>query len=198
MMYSFPNQPGFFRTRVLWSVLGALILSLLASGCSLKDESELELLMHEDADYRNLIEVKRQITVHIGEIRKDLKQKKQVLDEKITGMRKAYGTERDAKQVQVDALRAKMNAIRQEFKMGLAKAKETLASKERLQSQLSSALKDAEDVVGQKEKLGLSEEELTQWQAQIKNIKERLAPLSQEVVNLKAEVAIKTKKLRHL
>ena len=182
--------------RLVLAVFLCAVMSLPA--CTVKDEHELELLVHEDPEFRNLIEIRDQIDSHVDMLRHELSEKRSDLNKKIAVLRKEYGIEKDAKEEKIYGLRMKLRTIREEYEVEVQDLKNVLEMKETLRSQLASTLKDAIDLIEQKEKLGLSEEELSQWNSQVEHIQSRLEPLLEEIKMLQAKVAIRSKKLKYL
>jgi len=198
MMHQFPFYIEFNRRSILGSIMGIMVIGVLFSGCARHDSSELELLIREDPNYRNLIEVKIQVEGHIEQLRTQMSERKDLVEEKIKGMREAYRMDADGKDRQISKLRDKLKAIKLKFGEDLTEAKSALREKEELQSQLSAALKDAQDIIDQKDSLQLTGSDLVQWQSQISKFERRLDPLGDEIAELKAEVALTSKKLKYL
>ena len=142
--------------------------------------------------------MKIQVEGHIEQLRTQMSERKDLVEEKIKGMREAYRMDADGKDRQISKLRDKLKAIKLKFGEDLTEAKNQLREKEELQSQLSAALKDAEDIIDQKDSLQLTGSDLVQWQSQISKFEGRLDPLGDEIAELKAEVALTSKKLKYL
>ncbi len=175
-----------------------LLLALLITGCETYDSSEVELLKRDDPGFRNLMEVKEQVTGQIDDMKSNLTAKKNTLDEQIKTLKSKYQAEADLRKEQINTLNQALSQTREQFKTDFEKAGLLLESKKKLLSELNQAYANAQQVLSQQAALGLGQQELLEWQARVDSLKQRLAPLKAEINGITSQLALKKKKLKYL
>lgn len=171
---------------------------LSASGCQSGDSSELELLKRDDPGFRNLIEMQDQMEQRVAELKRDMSVQKELADAKIKKIKDQLDAESEIQKKLIEEIHNKMAETKDAFSDDVHQTSETLAAKNELESKLSSALDHATKILSQSETLGLTDQEVADWQGRIQSLTDRLTTVKSELIELKAQESLKRKKLKYL
>lgn len=179
----------------------AIILAMtlcLSAGCASYGPEELDRLVKEDPNFRQMLVARDQMRAEIRLIKQGLFERKKVADVQIQKVRQEY--EQHAKSENEKILKyqavieTNRNVLRRDIETSEAQAAAKRAELERLQKTLG----EVEKVLSESRDIRLSAEERQKWEERRLMISEKIRPLSDDIAELEIRIRLNKRKLGFL
>lgn len=181
---------------MLWAMMTLCIF--VFTGCDARDSAELELLKREDAGFTNLIEMQDQMEQRIASLKQEMSIQKKLAESQVNTIKEQAEAEAAAQKKLIEEIQKKISETKDGFEQDVNKIVETIVAKDQLEKKLISAVDHASQILSQSETVGLTAQEVIDWQAKVQSLTERLATVKSELVDLRAQENLKRKKLKYL
>jgi hypothetical protein len=176
----------------------ALLLAVLAAGCTASTPEELERLVKEDPAFSQMITARDQMHREIRLIKQDLLERKKTADTQASKIRNDYDAFAKAGSVKISKYQETIAASRNVLQREIETKSAQLAAKETETAGYDKTLADVKKVLRESKGLTISAAEKEKWEERMLMLSEKMKPLSDEIQDLKAEIALKKRKIGFL
>ena len=172
-------------------------LTFLA-GCSAQDPEELDRLVKQDPNFKQMITSRDQMHHEIGLIKKDLLQKKQAMDTETDKLRNAYNAYSRLQNDKISKYESAIEAYRALMQREIDTAEAQLAAKETELGGYDKTLSSVRRMLKETNGIKLTGTEKQKWEERILMTSEKMRPLTEDIQELRAQLALKKRKLVYL
>ncbi|MBI4432187.1 MAG: hypothetical protein HY592_01735 [Candidatus Omnitrophica bacterium] len=171
---------------------------LLVTGCAPYGPEELDRLIKEDPQFRQMIQFRDIIHAEARLIKDDLLGRKKAMDAQIEKLRSEYDGYAKAQNVKIEKFEMTIAANRNALKREMDTASAAIAAKEKELEGYQKTLADVQHVLKESKGITLSVQERQKWEERVLMLSEKIRPLSEEIQNLKIQNKLRKRKISFL
>ena len=172
--------------------------AIFLSGCGSSGPDELDRLMKEDPDFKQLILQRDRLHGEMKAIKQSMLSKKKVMDAEIDQVRLAYDTYSKAENQKIEKYQAVIDASRLQMKQDIMHAQGSLSQKENEYKDYAKSLESAKQFIHGSKGITFSSQEKKQLEEKILLLSEKMRPLREEIEDLKLRIRLKKQKIDFL
>lgn len=178
-------------------ILFMAFLAASVTGCAQYGPEELDRLVKEDPNFRQMIVLRDQSRSQIRAIKNDLLVKKKAVDAQVERLRGEYDSTAKTQNQRIEKLRLGIAANRNQLRREVETAEAQLKAKEEEWKGLRETLEDVKKMQRDKE-ISLSASEKTKWDERALMLSEKMRPLEEEILELKIRTKLNKRKISFL
>ena len=202
-MVSKRQEGKFFLPLFLYAIFSVAMRKLflfflvvsLTAGCASYGPEELDRLMKEDPQFRQMIVTRDKAHAEIRDIKEDLLAKKRTLDTQVEKLRREYDIYAKAQNLKVEQYSAAIEASRALLKREIEGAAAKLQARLTELDGYQRTLTDVKKVIKESKGFNLSEAERQRWEERVLLLSEKVRPLLDEIQDIKLHIRLKKQKM---
>ena len=170
----------------------------LCAGCSQYGPEELDRLVKEDPEFRQMIAARDQSHAQVKLIKADLLGKKKIMDSQISKIHLDYDTYAKAQTLKIEKFKSVIETSRAQLNQEIQGSEAQLAAKEKELEGYEKTLQGMRTMLKDSKGITLSPAEKQKWEERILMLSEKMRPLTEEIQELKISIRLKKRKLSFL
>lgn len=179
-------------------VISVFFICLYVWGCSAQAPEELDRLIKEDPQFKQMISSRDQIHLEKERIKNDILLKKEALDSQIAKLRDQYDTYSRTQKLRAEKLQLIIDNYREQLKKDIEVADTSLAAKEKELEGYQKTMEDLNRVLNQGQGIKPSSQDKKRWEEHILMLSEKIRPLADQIQELKLQIRLKKQKIGFL
>ncbi len=175
-----------------------IAILLTAAGCSSSSPEELDRLVKEDLNFKQMILARDEAHHQIQMIKEDLLNRKKVMDSQIEKVRKEYDGYAKNKNLKIEKYKSTVETNRNALKHEIETREAQLAARLTELGGYQKTLGDVKKVLSESKGISISAQEKEKWDERMLMLSEKIRPLSEEMQELKLQIRLKKQKIGYL
>ena len=175
----------------------ALCLLLLA-GCTSYGPEELDRLTKEDPNFKQMIAERDRMNGEIGVIKGEMLRRKRVMDAEVGRLRAEFDLFAREQNRKVEQYRSVIETSRNVLRRDVETSAARLEAKEAELDRLRASSGEVDKVLKQSKDIKLSSSEREKWEERRLMISEKIRPLEDDILELKASIRLNKRKISFL
>ena len=171
---------------------------LTAAGCASNSPEELDRLVKEDLNFKQMVLARDEAHHHIQAIKEDLLNRKKVMDSQIEKVRKEYDGYAKNQNLKIEKYKSTVEANRNALKHEIETKEAQLAARLTELGGYQKTLDDVKKVMSESKGISISAQEKEKWDERMMMLSEKIRPLSEEIQELKLQIRSKKQKIGYL
>ena len=171
------------------------MLLFTLAGCASYGPEELERLLKEDPNFKQMIIARDQARGQIKAIKNDMLSKKKIMDGQIEKFHQEYDVYAKTQHSKIEKYQATIDANRNLLKREIETGSAQLAAKETELEGYEKTLSDVKKVMRESKGIKISPQEKEKWEERTLMLSEKMRPLLDEIQELRLQIRLKKQKL---
>lgn len=174
------------------------VIALMLSGCGTTSPEELDRLMKEDPQFKQMILARDRARAQMHLIKQEMLGRKKSMDAQIDKLRLGYDNYAKAQNLIIEKFQATIESNRDFLRRQIDTAESELAAKTRELEGYEKTLSDVRKMLQEGRGISLSEQEKQKWEERILMLSEKIRPLQEAIQELKLQNKLKKQKIGFL
>ena len=180
------------------SVFVLLILLFAIAGCDSYGPEELDRLVKEDSNFKQMITARDQARSQMKAIKDDMLAKKKIMDAQVEKVHQDYDAYAKVQNLKIEKYQATIDANRNLLKREIDTGGAQLSAKETELEGYQKTLSDVKKVMRESKGIKISAQEKEKWEERVLLLSEKIRPLLDGIQELRLQTRLKKQKLTFL